>query len=78
SRDTAVFKVYPNPTNDVITIASGQNDIEQINLYNMQGQMLLNKKTSSATAVEVDLSAYASGIYLLKVNNSQTIRVVKN
>jgi hypothetical protein len=78
SRDTAVFKVYPNPTNDVITIASAQNEISQISLYNMQGQLLLNKKMSSTTALDVDLSVYSSGIYLLKVNGNQTIRIVKN
>lgn len=78
STEIATFKVYPNPTNDLITIESGQNEISQISLYNMQGQLLLNKRTSSTTSLDVDLSAYSSGIYLLKVNGNQTIRIVKN
>lgn len=69
---------YPNPVNGNITITAPQG-LTGIAVYNVAGQLLLQKKVNSATDV-TDMSSYAAGIYFFKITNgenSANIRVVK-
>lgn len=69
---------YPNPVNGNITIAAPEG-LTGIAVYNVAGQLLLQKKVNSATDI-TDMSSYAAGIYFFKVTNgenSANIRIVK-
>ena len=72
--------LYPNPVNNELTIES-QGDINQIEVYNITGQLLqtVNPKSS---VVKINFSAYVQGVYLVKVYAADgdigTSRVVKN
>ena len=73
------FIIYPNPTSDVLNIATEQEmDYRKIALYSLAGEVLL---TSKGTA-KIDLSSLDTGIYLLVIelqNGSVSHRrVVKN
>lgn len=76
------IKVFPNPTNNKITITGLPSDISKntfISVYNIQGQLLLQQVIQSEKT-EINLSSLAKGIYLLKLNserNSAERRVVK-
>ncbi|MCP4521397.1 MAG: T9SS type A sorting domain-containing protein [Cytophagales bacterium] len=63
--------VYPNPTNGQLTINSDE-EIEEVVVLSLDGKELV--KTSNTT---IDLSAYASGIYLVKVITQETTQVVR-
>lgn len=56
-----VFDVFPNPTQDVLTINSDL-DFDQISIYNLTGQQLL--KTASK---QIDVSNFKSGNYIVLV-----------
>ena len=72
-------EVYPNPVNNELTIES-QGDINQIEVYNITGQLLqtVNPKSS---VVKINFSTYVQGVYLVKVYSKDgqvaTSRVVK-
>ena len=67
--------LYPNPVQDILNI-NVDNAIKSVEIYNIQGQKVLN-----STSNEVDMSSLNSGIYLVKItdeNNSiATKKVVK-
>ena len=67
-RDSGIA-LYPNPTTGMVHLDMPAN----IKIYNVQGALL---KTVSGS--QVDLSAYAAGVYILQMNNDEWRKVVKN
>lgn len=66
--------LYPNPTNEFITISTSEN-IEKLELYNIHGQQLdIKNKTLNNT---IDLSGFDRGIYFVKLNSNQTFKINK-
>jgi hypothetical protein len=65
--DTTYFEdafIAPNPTSDYVTIYSGGIVLEQVKITSITGIELYNKKVS-ATEIEVNVSSYSPGIYLV-------------
>jgi hypothetical protein len=60
--EKSIVSIYPNPTNDMITINSTL-PILKVEIFNMLGSMV--GKTNSNNSV--DLSLQPSGIYFLKI-----------
>lgn len=71
--DFSTVSVYPNPTSNLITI-SGLNNIEQITIHNMLGQLVKNVKNTNT----VDISDLENGIYFLETNNQLKRKILKN
>lgn len=61
--ETANISLYPNPVNNILSISAAQN-INEVTLYDIYGKVLQTVKSDNIR--QVDLSAYASGIYLVK------------
>ena len=72
--------LYPNPTNDICSLKFGSNSFRTIALYDIKGQKL-STKTSLSEIENVDLSAFLSGIYLLRILNEdgsiETYKIAK-
>lgn len=70
--------VYPNPTQGLITIVVGDKALlgTQAVLFDEIGRMLQSVKIT-ATAQTFDLSRYVNGIYFVRLNNKEVLRVVK-
>ena len=73
----AKYDIYPNPTNGNIVV-KGEN-INEVEVYNLCGQKVLSVKGEQN--VNVDLSSFVSGVYMVKVvdNNGEVTvnKVVK-
>ena len=65
----------PNPAADFITISNLQGN-ETLYIYNINGQLLITRKTTSETET-VPVGHLPSGIYLLKTSAGQTLKWVK-
>lgn len=68
--------IYPNPTNDILTIKNADNN-SLIIIYDMTGRQILNCKLESE---QVNLATLSPGFYTLKIisNNLKTIeRLIK-
>lgn len=61
-------KVYPNPTNGVLTVEA--EGMTQVSVYNALGQCVLIKDTTDNQAA-VDLQGVAPGLYLLRVKTEK-------
>ena len=69
------MNVYPNPTNDKVNVQLSVNNAlltpnAEIQLYDMYGKWLKTWKVTGETS-EIDLSSYASSVYLIKVVDGQ-------
>ena len=59
----ASIRVYPNPTSDVLYI-SGWKDIENIEIYDISGRILLKQQKAASY---INTTTLTSGVYILKV-----------
>lgn len=72
------FKVYPNPIKNTVNINTNSSAlIESVSLYNLQGQQLLSQLDLNAPQTQLDTSFLSNGVYMLVVNNKQSIKIVK-
>lgn len=69
------IKIYPNPTDNVVNIKA-DSTIRSIQVYDVQGRILISKILSEENA-SVDLSSYSSGIYYLKINSDNGAKTEK-
>jgi hypothetical protein len=73
--DTTAIKIFPNPTEDLITITSSLT-ITNIDLFNLQGQ----KMDITLEEDKISLQDLSNGIYLLEIkteNNVFVKRIIK-
>ena len=71
--------VYPNPASNKITVSfSNLSDLQNttISIFNIQGQLLLQKSVKQQQT-ELNISTFAKGIYVVKVNNNKNNMVSK-
>ena len=71
-------KIYPNPTQNRVTILNGINEKGLINVYDINGRLLKTERLNSKTQIE--LSSFQSGVYLFEIQTEfgvTTKQVVK-
>ncbi len=74
------ISLFPNPTNHNINIVSPLTNIEQIDVYDLQGRSVLSMEVQ-ATVVNVDLSKFQNSVYFVEISTeigSITKRIIKN
>ena len=84
SRNDAVLDItieaFPKPTTETLYI-QGENPIKTIDLYTLQGKLVLSKKLiGNQTAVNISLKALSRGLYILKATSNTgvfTDKVIK-
>jgi len=79
--DNINVKIYPNPVADVFTISAAVSTFNQYEVYNINGQRILSDSVPSNTReIEVNLTNFSRGIYMIKLNGvqfSKTYKIVK-
>jgi hypothetical protein len=68
--------IYPNPTQNYITIKTDKIEMTQIEIQTVEGKSLALKKINSNSET-IDVSHLASGIYLLKIKTKEGTTVHK-
>ena len=68
------LKVYPNPASDYITIYGLKKD-KNYEIYNLIGQQI--RKGTISNKEKIDVQNLIKGIYLLKFENENTIKFIK-
>lgn len=63
-----VFCVYPNPASDFIALQNGNNEPAFYEIYNAQGEIIMNGSTSCSELINI--SHLPCGLYTLKSNNN--------
>lgn len=78
--DNNTFKHFYNKDTDVLTMTSSTLAFDNVELYNLLGQQVLNTSLSQ-TRETVNMSLLEDGVYLAKVSiqgRTQTVKILKN
>jgi Secretion system C-terminal sorting domain len=67
-------KVFPNPTSDFLTIES-EEILEKIIVFNTLGQVVKNIQNVGNQQIKLEMDDIPNGVYFLKVNNQDLIKV---
>lgn len=68
--------VYPVPVNDVLNV-SWDKGITMIELYDALGKLVYNEKVDNETNMLIDFSKFPQGVYNIRINNTEVLRIVK-
>jgi choice-of-anchor B domain-containing protein len=71
------FKIYPNPTSNTININSINFPISDIKIYDLSGKLVYSNEFISELNINLDISNFSNGIYILKLNNQFTTKIIK-
>ncbi|APZ45923.1 hypothetical protein BW723_06275 [Polaribacter reichenbachii] len=78
---TERFSIWPMPVNNLLNIKYYNNENNKtsanIELFNINGRLLLSKKFINIKNAELNVSNIPSGVYILKLNNNQQISIRK-
>jgi len=64
-------EIYPNPAKNVLNIVSYTVGIEKINIYNVNGQLVLNTDVNNNQKT-INISSLESGIYIVDILSENT------
>ncbi len=72
------YTIFPNPTTSQLTIQSSKKlSNTTIKLYNITGQIIIQKTNLSGDNFTIDLAEYAKGIYILEIDSGEGVERVK-
>lgn len=75
------LKYYPNPTsNSIILEFTHSSETALINIYDLNGKLLLNQDWNTFKCISIDLSTYPCGIYYFQLildGKSNGIKITK-
>ena len=69
--ESALVELYPNPASNVLNIVSYNVGIEKINIYNLNGQLVLNKDVNN-NQKKINIRSLESGIYIVDILSEKT------
>lgn len=72
--DTAGITISPNPASDHIQISSDKYQVSMVELYNVQGQIVVQQVSDINT---IDISMLRTGLYIIKIYSGQGVAVGK-
>ena len=68
------LRVFPNPSNGMITISGNYNEGNGIcNVYDMMGNLVISKSVSLNTETTLNLVSLSPGMYLLEVSENNNV-----
>jgi len=77
--EALLARVYPNPTDDAITLEFETDGVYNLNIADMTGKVLM-RQTVNGQRAKMDMSSYPAGAYLLTVDDGKrqsAVRVVR-
>lgn len=70
------YKVFPNPSDGIISI-TGHQSATSIDVTDMMGVSVYQKKGNFILPLQIDLSGKGNGIFFIKVENGNTTKTIK-
>jgi len=70
-----VIKVYPNPTVNTVNIENNET-IDEVLMFDIVGKKVYHKKGDS-NIMKIDVSTFAAGTYILRVNIGSKTEIFK-
>lgn len=65
-----LFTIYPNPANNILFIDKSQGNYPtEIEIYNVNGKLVLHQKTEKVNQNRIDISQLTKGFYFVMIKN---------
>lgn len=74
---SSAFTIYPNPSEGMVRIVSNNEPVTSVDVYDMTGRKIVSEQHAPVSYTDIDLTAYQSGIYLVRVNNTTAKKITK-
>lgn len=76
SIDTS-YVLYPNPVGNILYIQQNVSDVITVDVFDFYGILYYSKKFDNKTlqTIEINMSTYKAGIYLIRINTGADIKV---
>jgi len=71
------ISMYPNPSSDFINISNDNLEIKNIQIFNLIGKKITEIKAQNNRVINIDISNFSKGIYLISVDNRASAKFVK-
>jgi hypothetical protein len=65
------FSLYPNPASDVLNIEWSSKGPAQMQIFTAMGELVYQKNITSANRMNVDMSTFASGLYVVNLMSAE-------
>ena len=70
--EIATFNLFPNPSNDVLYLNNGTQDIQQVRMYNNLGALVYSNDIKQQQ-YKIDVSSLSKGLYYVNIQFPNTI-----
>jgi len=70
------LSIYPNPASDLIYIKGLNIKIVKVEVMDLTGKIIKSMVPENTQMAEVDVSQLSTGLYIVRVNNSKTQKIV--
>ena len=70
--EISAFNIFPNPSNDVLYLNNGTQNIQQVKMYNNLG-VLVYSNNNTKQQYKIDVSSFSHGLYYVNVHCSDAI-----
>ncbi len=71
------FTLYPNPSAEKVRLLSNTEKISHVTIYDMSGKMVRTYEYDQGFTQIIDVKDFPSGMYIMTVNNVETLKIVK-
>jgi hypothetical protein len=72
------ISIYPNPATTEINVTAKNETIDSVVVSDVMGKTLVNYSDVNSENFKVDISAYAKGLYFIRINNSISKKIIKD
>ncbi len=76
SRSQEFLNVYPNPTNNLLTIEADRTGYHSIEITSLNGQLIFSTEMEG-TSHQIDLSSFQKGVYFITVRSKDIVTTRK-
>ncbi len=73
----AGLSAWPNPASDRLWLDSRSSESHHIRFYDNRGQLLFQGELAGGSSLQIDLSAWPAGFYLLKASKNDKTAILK-
>ena len=77
--ESQTYRMYPNPSNGLVTLESGRNESFNVNVTDLTGREVLSLQAQNS-ACTLNIQDFANGVYFVKIQSihgNQILRLVK-
>ena len=69
-------KLYPNPAHSILNVEIEQGELTQVEFFDVMGKKVLQASLDELSSGQVNVSNLSSGIYLARINNKISKKVI--